>query len=150
MAKNRLSDTKIAKMLTCFLETRSVAKVATKCSVTQTTVRRYRKLYKWDKITEKTTAAVVKRVEKESVKRSVRQANLGRKLQDAASNTIKILARSAGDEDVPIVPPSLIVKAAMAGVEIENEALGADKNKDVTITLKVPGCMVKELIGGSA
>ena len=150
MAKNRLSDTKIAEMLAVWLETRSVSKTALKCRVSHTTVKRYKAMQKWDEVAEKTTQAVVKRVEKESVKRSIRQAKLGIMLQDASVNTMRMLGEARaeeGKEAIPIVMPPQIAAAAKIGVEIENEALGANKDKDVTITLKLPSSMVKELIG---
>lgn len=147
MPKNRLSDTKIAEMLATWLETRSVGKTALKCSVHENTVRAYKKKQKWDEIAEKATATVVERVEKETVKRAIRHAALGRKLQDAGTNTITRMADLAGDSAKPVVLPNQAIEAIRRGVEIENEALGVD-DKDLTITLKVPKSMVKELMGG--
>ncbi len=137
---NRLTDKKVEEIYSTWLETKSVAKVATICNVSVNTVRAYRLKYDWPAKAEKVTKAVVKRVGDETVRRRARQQ---KQYADMAFKGSKAL-RMANPKKIK---PRDAIAAIDIGIKGEREILGDSESTEVTIKLRLPKGMRIETLG---
>ncbi len=134
---NRLTDKKIEEMYACWLETKSVNKVALTCNVAKGTVMYYRRKLDWPKRAEKVTQAVVKRVENEEVNR--RAKHVRRYAHMAAKGSKALRLKESKD-----ISTRDAISAIDVGIKGEREVLGDSEQDEVTITIKLPKGMRME------
>ncbi len=125
-----LSAIKVSDMFALFCDRQSMAEIARKCIVSETTVRKYRDREGWIKRRESISQKAMAKIERKAVTDQSRHVTLARALQQKGASRLLGLK----DEDIDASEVRQFIKT---GILLEREILGEGESI-IQIRIKLP------------
>ena len=133
----KITDAQLEEMFIAWQEKQTLRHVARKCTVSLPTVRRYKKLEKWDERLEVIKVRATRKANTEITNHRAKHAKIGQLLQSAGVKRIQNIMEDPATNAIKQITPKVAGGLIKTGVDIEREAVG-DVSPDTVIVLALP------------